>query len=95
MKSIIQNEKKCYITGDEYNLHEHHVFNGNNRKKSEKYGLKIWLRADWHNMEKYSVHMDPELDRRIKAEIQQKAMEHYDWTTEDFIRMFGKNYIME
>ncbi len=94
MKSIIQTEKQCYITGDEYNLHEHHVFNGSNRKKSEKYGLKIWLRADWHNMEKYSIHMDAELDRRIKAEVQQIAMDHYGWTVEDFIRMFGKNYIM-
>ncbi len=94
MKSIIQTVKQCYITGSEYNLHEHHVFNGSNRKKSEKYGLKIWLRADWHNMEKYSVHMDAELDRRIKAEVQQIAMDHYGWTVEDFIRMFGKNYIM-
>lgn len=93
MKSIVQKEKVCYITGDEYNLHEHHVFNGANRKKSEKYGLKIYLRADWHNMEKYSVHMDAEFDRKIKAEVQQIAMAHYDWSVEDFIRIFGKNYI--
>ena len=94
MKSIIQSEKVCYITGEEYNLQEHHVFNGIvNRKLSEKYGLKIWLRADWHNMEKYSVHMDARLDRKIKAEVQQIAMDHYGWSVEDFIRIFGKNYI--
>lgn len=93
MKSIIQSEKVCYITGEEYNLHKHHVFNGANRKLSEKYGLVIYLRADWHNMEKYSIHMDAALDRRIKAEVQQIAMEHYGWSVDDFIRIFGKNYL--
>lgn len=93
MKSIIQNDKACYITGDEYNLHKHHVFNGPNRKNSERYGLVIYLRADWHNMEKYSIHMDAQLDRKIKAEVQQKAMEHYDWTVDDFIMIFGKSYV--
>ena len=43
----------------------------------------------------YSIHMDAELDRRIKAEVQQIAMEHYDWTVEDFIRIFGKNYLQK
>ena len=93
MKSIVQSEKVCYITGDEYNLHEHHVYNGANRKISEKYGLKIYLRADWHNMEKYSIHMDSELDRRIKAEVQQIAMDHYGWSVEEFRRLIGKSYL--
>ena len=93
MKSIIQSEKECYITGDTYELHEHHVFGGYNRKLSEKYGLKIWLRPDWHNMENYGVHNDQELNLKIKAEVQQKAMEHYGWTIADFISIFGKNYI--
>lgn len=92
MKSIVQNDKRCYITGDEWNLHEHHVFGGANRKNSERYGLKIYLRADWHNLEKYGIHNDAALNRRIKAEVQAIAMEYYDWTTEDFIRIFGKNY---
>lgn len=91
-KSIVQNDKVCYITGDEYNLHKHHVFGGANRKKSERLGLWIYLRADWHNMEKYGIHNDAELNRRIKAEVQKIAMEHYDWSIEDFIREFGKNY---
>ena len=91
-KSIVQNDKVCYITGDEYNLHKHHVFGGSNRRKSERLGLWIYLRADWHNMEKYGIHNDAKLNREIKAKVQKIAMEHYDWTTEDFIREFGKNY---
>lgn len=93
MKSILQDDKVCYITGEEYNLHKHHVFGGANRKKSERLGLTIYLRADWHNMEKYSIHMDAELNHKIKAEAQEKAMEYYDWTVDDFIREFGKNYM--
>ena len=92
VKSIIQNDKKCYITGDTDNLHEHHVFNASNRNKSEKYGLKVWLRSDWHNGTKKGVHNDKEFERQLKAEIQKKAMEYYGWSVEDFIRIFGKNY---
>ena len=94
MKSIVQKDKACYITGDEYNLHKHHVFGGSNRKLSEHYGLWIYLRADWHNLENYSIHMNKELDRRVKAEVQKIAMDYYDWTVDDFITIFGKNYIL-
>jgi hypothetical protein len=94
MKSIIQNSKQCYITGATDNIHEHHIFFGSGKRKlSEKYGLKIWLRADWHNMADYGVHFDKELDLQIKQMAQRKAMQHYEWTVEDFIGIFGKSYI--
>ena len=95
MKSIIQSEKKCYITGRTDGLHEHHVFNGlGKRKLSEKYGLKIWLTGELHNLGIYGVHgkYGKELDLKIKCEVQIKAMEHYGWSVEDFIRIFGRNY---
>lgn len=94
MKSIIQNSKQCYITGATDSIHEHHIFFGSGKRKlSEKYGLKIWLRADWHNMSDYGVHFDKELDLQIKQMAQRKAMQHYEWTVEDFIGIFGKSYI--
>lgn len=93
-KSIIQSEKVCYITGTPYNLHEHHIFEGTGtRQLSEKYGLKVWLRADWHNMADYGVHFNKELDLELKRMAQQKAMEYYGWDTETFIKKFGRNYI--
>lgn len=95
MESIIQSKKECYITGCTFNLHEHHVYGGGRRKISEKYGLKIWLRNDWHNFANYGVHNNPDLDKKIKAEVQKIAMEHYKWSVEDFIRIVGKNYIKE
>ena len=96
MKSIIQSEKKCYLTGRTDNLHEHHVLFGTGKRKlSEKYGLKIWLVAEFHNMGDYGVHgkYGKPLDGKIKREAQQKAMEHYGWSVDDFIRIFGRNYI--
>ena len=66
-KSIVQSKKECYITGSTYNLHKHHIFEGTaNRKLSEKYGLWIYLRADWHNLSTYGVHFNRELDIKLK-----------------------------
>ena len=91
MKSILQEEKKCYITGSTTNLHEHHIFCGKNRRNSEKYGLKVWLRADWHNMSSYGVHVDHELDLRLKQEAQARFEETH--TRDEFMRVFGRNYL--
>lgn len=93
-KSIIQDTKECYITGTTFNLHEHHIFFGRGlRQLSEKYGLKVWLRADWHNMSDYGVHFDKNLDLSLKQMAQKKAMKHYGWTVQDFIKIFGRNYL--
>ena len=96
-KSIIQTDKTyCYICGknayaDYWGLDEHHVYSGANRKKSERYGLKVYL---CHNScHLYGVHKNAELNRQLRADVQRKAMEHYGWTTEEFIKLFGKNYI--
>ena len=93
-KSIIQDTKECFITGSTRNLHEHHIFGGRGlRKLSEKYGLKVYLIAELHNMSNKGVHFDKEFDLRLKRMAQKKAMAHYGWTTEDFIRIFSRNYL--
>ena len=94
MKSIIQqgDYPVCYLTGRSDHLEEHHVFGGNNRKLSEKYGLKVYLTAEMHRG-KDGVHNNRELSDELKADIQQKAMEHYNWTIEEFRLIFGKSYI--
>lgn len=94
MKSIIQTEKECYVTGSTDNLHLHHVIYGNGlRRLSEKYGLTVWLRADWHNMSDYGVHFNKGLDNKLKRVAQKKAMQYYGWSVDDFIKIFGKSYI--
>lgn len=91
MKSIIQNEKECFITHSKNDLHEHHIFEGRNRNNSEKYGLKIWLRSDWHNMSNYGVHFNKKLDLELKQLAQRKFEETH--TREEFIKIFKRNYL--
>ena len=98
MKSIIQSDKShCFLCGMNANLEpldEHHCFSGSNRKLSERYGLLIYLHhAKCHIFGKQSVHQNAEINRAVKAQVQRIAMEHYGWTTEDFIKIFGKSYI--
>ena len=93
-KSILQNKKECYITGSTNNLHKHHIFEGiANRKLSERDGLWLWLRADWHNLSDYGVHFNKELDLKLKRMAQKRWQEHYNKTTEDFIQRYGRNYL--
>lgn len=94
MKSIIQHEKCCYITGCTVGLEEHHIFYGtSNRKLSEKYGLKVWLKSDLHKFNRYSVHGNPNngLDLRLKVMGQMIFEETYPDL--DFIKIFGRNYL--
>lgn len=91
-KSIIQNDKRCYVCDTPYNLHEHHVFGGPNRKKSEHYGLKVRLCAYHHNMSDAGVHFDKNLDNRIKKTAQ-RVFELKKGSRELFMQEFGKNYL--
>lgn len=93
MKSVLQEVKECYVCQTTSNLHDHHVlFGTSNRKKSEKYGLKVWLCAYHHNMSNEGVHFNQVLDRALKM----KAQKHFEkniGTREDFIKEFGKSYL--
>ena len=95
MKSIIQKDREhCFVCGENggyWGLDRHHVFFGANRNKSEKYGLVVYLCHDECHLN--GVHKNAQTDRAVKKVVQQRAMQHYGWTTEEFIKIFGKNYI--
>ena len=94
MKSILQKQKRCFICGTTHNLHEHHVFEGTaNRKKSEKYGLKIWLCGKHHNLSNEGVHFNKALDLTIKR-IAQRVFED-EHSRFEWMQIFGRNYIDE
>ena len=91
MKSIIQTERKCFLTGRTDNLQEHHIFFGSkNRENSERYGLKVWLTADYHTG-KHSPHRDREIDLYLKQIAQRKFEETH--SQDEFMRIFGRNYL--
>ena len=90
--SIIQSEKRCYVSGAEYNLDSHHVFKGSRRKTSEKYGLKVWLRHDIHlDMHDHRKPYET-LENDLKI-VAQQAFEDNGGTREEFMAHFGANYL--
>ena len=91
-KSIIQTVKRCAVCHTTLDLHRHHIFAGSDRALSEKYGLTVWLCARHHNMSSEGVHNNIALDRKLKAIAQRRAMKHYGWSAEDWLKIFRRNY---
>lgn len=99
MDSIIQKDREiCYLCGMNRNLEPlecHHVFNGSNRKWSEKYGLTVYLHGcKCHRTGQESVHSNAEIREALQAKAQRIAMKHYDWSVEDFRLIFGRSFIL-
>jgi len=89
-KSIISNDKACFICGSPY-VHLHHIYAGYNRKHSDQYGCTVYLCPYHHNLSNAGVHFNRELDLKLKKLCQEKFEELY--SKEDFIKIFGKNYL--
>lgn len=93
-KSIISNERVCYVCGTSLNLHRHHIFFGTaNRKKSEEDGCWCYLCARHHNMSNFGVHFNHDLDIKLKQECEKKWLETNEKDIDDFIKRYGRNFI--
>lgn len=92
MKSLMSNEKACYVCGYEI-VHKHHIFYGSaNRRLSEADGCWCYLCPVHHNMSRVGVHQNRELDLQIKRECQQR-WEEQNGGREAFIKRYGKSYV--
>ena len=91
MDSIISKEKRCYLCGSTSFLEKHHIFNGADRKKSEKYGLKVYLCHNCHNEPPSGVHHNAQNNKELKAIGQKAFAEKYP--TLDFFTIFKRNYL--
>lgn len=100
MKSIMHNKENhtcylCMMLHSDYDrrnfLEEHHVFNGPNKRLSEKYGLKVYLCREHHLTSKEAVHINPD----IRHEVQKMAQRAFEkkYPDKDFMKIFGKNYL--
>ena len=89
--------KHCFLCGrNGYAdpLDKHHIFGGPYRKKSEKYGLTVYLcHHDCHIFGREAVHNNAENMLYVKQYGQRKAMQENGWTVQQFINEFGKNYL--
>lgn len=84
----------CGANGGFDPLDRHHIFGGSRRKKSEQYGLVVDLcHHSCHIFGPEAVHRNKDTMLELHQYGQRKAMEEQGWTTEDFIREFGKNYL--
>ena len=90
-KSLLRDEKECYLCGRRTGLERHHIMAGTaNRKLSEKYGLWVWLCHDCHTGQD-GAQYDAEKAKALKQDAQkafEKAYGHEDW-----MRVFRKNYL--
>ena len=99
-KSIMQARRECYICREVYcvktvrGLEEHHVFGGPRRVLSERYGLKVYLCRQHHNMPaEIAAHFDPDVRDWLHRRGQRAFEMHYGhdrWMAE-----FGKDYANE
>jgi hypothetical protein len=97
-ESIIQKDKtKCFICGQNPcgdPLDKHHCFGAALRSKSEKYGLTVYLHHNkCHIFGENSAHRNSQINRKLQAIAQKKAMQMYNWTVDDFRKEFYKNYL--
>ncbi len=75
---------------DYLRMEEHHIFQGIGRRKiSDRYGLVVTLCQDCHKL----IHRDADEMQKLHEYGQEKAMSENGWSTDDFISVFGKNYL--
>ncbi len=88
-KSIVSKDLTiCWLCGAPA-TDMHHIFNGANKKKSEKYGLMMPLCMNCHTGDN-GVHTIPGRMNEVKA-YGQTMFELY-YPEENFRAIFGKNY---
>lgn len=88
-------EEECYITGaTNCNLARHEIFYGNpNRTLSKKYGLWVYLIPELHGQGKNGVHGGNTEVNMLLKRAGQLAFERVHGTREEFVKIFGRNYL--
>lgn len=81
--------KHCFVCGRPYpNIH--HMMNGANKKKAEKYGLILPLCVNHHTGAE-GVHTKPERMLACRQMAQRKFEEEH--TRDEWVKEFGKSYL--
>lgn len=89
-KSIMITERgRCFMCRRIVPTEEHHIFEGANRKASEKYGLKVYVCRCCHS----KIHLKPKEYSYLKVSGQHRAMYIYGWSVDEFRKRFRKSYI--
>ena len=92
MRSLFSQDRECWLCGNPH-VHKHHVYGGARRRLSEAEGCWLYLCPAHHNMSPHGVHLDRELDLRIKRECQTRWMVANQRGEAEFIQTFGRSYL--
>jgi len=87
-KSIISNEKKCFLCGNHQNIEYHHCYGGPNRKISDANGFTVYLCHQCHFEVTNNMNWK---DGYLKALCQ--AAYEADHPRELFMKLVGRNYL--
>lgn len=92
-KSILQNEKRCFISGSTTGLQRHHIYGASNRNISEENGFWVWLRHDYHIAD--SPNKTPHNCRMTDLCLKEMCQREYEknHSREDFIKLIGRSYL--
>ena len=89
--------RRCWLCGRSGGtdpLDKHHIFGGAYRRKSEQYGLTVWLcHSRCHIFGKEAAHTCRKTMDELHRYGQKLAMEQQGWTKEEFMHVFGRNYL--
>lgn len=84
----------CGRNGTADPLDKHHIFGGAYRKKSERYGLTVYLcHCSCHLFGPEAAHNCRETMEQLHKYGQKLVMEEQGWTVEEFMAKFGGNYL--
>ena len=91
--SILQDDTThCFLCGrSDRKLDRHEPMQGSNRQKSKADGL--WITLCHVPCHEGKAHGDRDIRMRLCAYTQQRAMEQYGWSKEEWIARYGKNYL--
>lgn len=91
MKSILQENKECFICHTTTGLECHHCIHGvANRKIADRTGLWVWLCRE-HHTGNHGVHHNRDMDLVLIQYAQRKYEETH--TREEFRELFGKSWL--
>ena len=91
MRSVIQENKECFVCGKPYDLELHHIYRAPYRNRCTRYGLTVWLCHEHHTGNKGVHNGNKAVDRYLKELAQRKFEEAF--TREKFIETFGRSYL--
>ena len=84
----------CWLCGNYEELERHHIFPGRAlRPLSEKYNATVDLCPWCHRIDRDAVHNSRETRKIVQDYGQRKVMREQGWTAEQFLAVFGKNYL--